>query len=90
MTSVLSIGARIDCEHTFMTQKKSFKDLSQGQRTLIIVLTAIDVVAKALAVRDIRKRSGDQVRGPKALWFALQALNFIGPAAWFTLGRRND
>lgn len=72
-----------------MTQKKSFKDLSQGQRTLIIVLTAIDVIAKALAVRDIRKRSADEVRGPKALWYSLQALNFIGPAAWFTLGRRN-
>lgn len=78
------------CEHALMKQKKSFKDLSQGQRTLIIALTAVDVVAKALAVRDIRKRPPSAVRGPKALWYGLQALNFIGPAAWFAVGRRND
>jgi len=42
----------------------------------------------AWAVRDLRGRSAESVRGPKALWFASFGVQPFGPLAYLVLGRR--
>lgn len=62
--------------------------MDNKKKPLLIALAAVDVTLKILAIRDLRRRTPDQVRGPKPLWFGLQAVNFIGPLTYFTFGRR--
>jgi hypothetical protein len=55
------------------------------------VLAAIAVVhltVMTLTWRDLRARPAGQVRGNKRLWQVASALNTIGPAAYWLLGRR--
>ena len=37
---------------------------------------------------DLTRRSDDQVNGPKAVWRAVTLINFVGPLAYFAVGRR--
>jgi hypothetical protein len=42
------------------------------------------------AWRDLVRRPGTGVNGPKPLWAAVIAVNFVGPIAYFRWGRRDD
>jgi len=42
------------------------------------------------AWRDLLRRPGTRVNGPKPLWAAVIAVNFVGPIAYFRWGRRHD
>jgi hypothetical protein len=68
--------------------KKRWADLSAGQQAGIIVLGAIQVGLLAAALWDIAHRSADQVRGDRRMWAALVFINWIGPLAYFTIGRK--
>jgi hypothetical protein len=70
------------------TKKKSFKDLSGGQRLRVAVTAAVQVALQAAALKDLKKRPAALVHGPKPAWFAASFLNFIGPAAYFLFGRK--
>ncbi|HET9557428.1 MAG TPA: PLD nuclease N-terminal domain-containing protein, partial [Actinomycetota bacterium] len=37
-----------------------------------------------------RRRPSTQVRGSKTLWVAAAFVNFVGPIAYFTFGRRAE
>ena len=43
----------------------------------------------AIAQRDLAKRPAALVRGPKPLWGAVNMVNFVGPLAYLTFGRRS-
>jgi hypothetical protein len=45
---------------------------------------------KIAALIDIKRRSADQIRGPKALWRAAMAVNLLGPVSYFTVGRKRS
>lgn len=71
--------------------KQKWHNLSPTQRRILVAASAIDTAAKAAALVDLSRRSGDAVRGPKWFWAtALPVVNSAGllPAAYFTLGRR--
>jgi hypothetical protein len=73
--------------------KKRWKDLPQNQRRMIIVGVVLEGIVKLLALRDLKRRPADEVRGPKWLWGSVIAVaNSAGlvPAAYFLLGRRRD
>jgi hypothetical protein len=70
------------------TKKKSFKDLSGGQKLRVAVTAAVQIALQTAALRDLKKRPADQVNGPKPAWFAASFLNFIGPVAYFLFGRK--
>jgi hypothetical protein len=36
---------------------------------------------------DLRRRPGDRVKGTKAAWAAASFVNYLGPIAYFVLGR---
>ena len=69
------------------TTKKRWSDFSPGQQTAIIIGGAIEIVLTATALRDLRRRSVDQVRGRKAVWALSFAVQPFGPLAYYALGR---
>jgi hypothetical protein len=58
-----------------------------------LVLAAIGVAHLAVAAltwRDLRARSGAQVRGSKRMWRVASGLNTVGSAAYWLAGRRRS
>jgi len=68
--------------------KKKWADLSARQRTMVIVGALIQLVLLTLAQRDLSKRSAADIRGPKWAWRLASMINFVGPIAYFTCGRK--
>jgi hypothetical protein len=71
-----------------MVAKKKWSELSSRNRRLITVLGAVEVVLMAVAMWDIKRRPAEQIKGPKWLWRSLAFVSFVGPLAYFALGRR--
>jgi hypothetical protein len=71
-----------------MAGRKSWSELGKGQKAAIILAGTVELGLKAAALVDLYRRSGDEVRGPKAVWVAAQAVNFFGPVSYFAFGRR--
>ena len=68
--------------------KKKWSDLTSDQQTAIIVAGCVQVSLAATAWVDLARRPAAQVQGSKAKWAAIIAINFIGPIAYFTRGRK--
>lgn len=71
--------------------KKSWNDLSPQVRRAIVVAGAVEGVLKLAALRDLRKRPAERVRGSKARWAtAIVLTNSVGavPIAYFVRGRQ--
>lgn len=68
--------------------KKKWTDLTDGQRTGLVALIAVQVSLAVSAWADLASRYPSQVRGSKGTWAAVIAINFIGPILYFTRGRR--
>lgn len=69
--------------------RRRWKDLSSGQRTAIVALAVGQVALAGAAWVDLARRPPEAVRGPKAAWAIGIAVNWVGPIAYFTLGRRH-
>lgn len=67
--------------------KRQWSDLTPAQQKAITVAGVVEVVATAAMLIDLARRPASQVRGPKALWRALSAVQPVGPLAYFTVGR---
>jgi hypothetical protein len=81
--------ARQTGEPSRVRQRRRWEDLSTRQRRSIVVAGVVQVLLAAAALLDLRRRPSEQVRGPKRLWAAAAALvNFVGPLAYFLVGRR--
>ena len=68
--------------------RKRWSDLSDAEKTAILVMASVQISLAATAWVDLARRPAEQVRGPKAAWAVGIAVNFVGPLAYFTLGRR--
>lgn len=71
------------------TARKMKKRLSRGQRVTVTALTAAQLALAAAAATDLARRPSSDIRGPKFLWSLAIPINWIGPIAYFTLGRVN-
>jgi hypothetical protein len=69
--------------------KKHWADLSDGQKAGVIVLGVLQVGFLAAALWDLAHRSADELRGSKRMWLGLVFINWIGPLAYFTIGRKD-
>lgn len=45
-----------------------WSELTGAQRRLVVAAAVADTVGKVVALRDLRRRSAAEVRGPKWLW----------------------
>jgi hypothetical protein len=68
--------------------KKRWTDLSAGQKVGLVVLAAAQIGLLAAALWDLAHRSADEIRGDKRMWAALVFINWIGPLAYFCVGRK--
>jgi hypothetical protein len=68
--------------------KKQWSDLTTMQRRAIVVGGVLETVLTAAAMRDLKGRSAQEVRGPKAAWALAFAVQPFGPIAYFAIARR--
>ena len=69
-------------------QKKRWSDLSDREKTAILVMASVQISLAVTAWLDLARRPPELVRGPKAAWAVGIAVNFVGPISYFTIGRR--
>lgn len=62
--------------------------MSNVQRSVVIALGATELTLAGSAYWDLAHRPAASVRGPKWAWGLAIAVNFFGPIAYFTRGRR--
>ncbi|MEV0067930.1 MULTISPECIES: PLD nuclease N-terminal domain-containing protein [unclassified Amycolatopsis] len=67
--------------------RRRWADLSPAERRVVAGAAAVQVSLAATAWWDLTHRPAEQVRGPKAVWAAVIAVNFAGPLAYFRWGR---
>ncbi|EME18028.1 PLDc N-terminal domain-containing protein [Rhodococcus triatomae] len=68
----------------------SSKQIDPRLRLPLALATVVQVALTAAALLDLRKRTADELRGPKRVWTAASFVNFVGPIAYFTVGRRRS
>lgn len=71
-----------------MSGKKKWQDLPRWAQVAIVMAGAVQVTLLGAVHYDLRRRTAEQLNGPKALWFAISFLNFVGPMSYFAFGRR--
>ena len=71
-----------------MVQRKTWSDMGKKQQLSVIVGGAVQVALLVAALVDIKRRPAELIRGRKALWVGLSFINYVGPLAYFILGRR--
>lgn len=65
-----------------------WNDLTHRQKAALVTAACVQISLAATAWVDLARRPRDQVRGPKPAWAAAIAVNFVGPLAYFAVGRR--
>jgi hypothetical protein len=70
--------------------KRSWSDLSDGQKVGVIIGGALQFGLLAAALWDLAHRSADEVRGDRRIWAGVVFINWIGPLAYFTIGRKES
>ena len=72
---------------------KQWSDLGEGQRKVVVVGGVVEAVLKVVALRDLKGRPSEQVRGPKWAWgTGITLVNGFGvaPLVYFLLGRKKS
>jgi hypothetical protein len=75
-----------------LPRRTPWAELTRRQRSAVITRGAVQFGLLAAALRDLRKRPADGIRGPKAVWVAVSAVNYLGlgPLVYFVFGRRRS
>ena len=68
---------------------RNWRDLSPRVRIAVILGAIVQLGLLGAAQLDIRRRSAEQLNGPRWLWIAASFINFVGPITYFVIGRRN-
>lgn len=68
--------------------KRRWADLSSSQKVALVAVAALQVGLLVAALWDLAHRSADEVRGDRRMWAGLVFINWIGPLAYFTIGRK--
>ena len=64
-----------------------WSELSPGRRAGLLVLGVVQVGLAGAAWRDLARRPAAQVRGRKAVWALVIAVNWVGPLSYYRWGR---
>jgi hypothetical protein len=70
-----------------MWKKKEWSEMTVIQKVGVVLLGTLQVTLLAAALWDIRNRPEEEIRGNKWVWTAVVFVNFVGPIAYFMLGR---
>lgn len=72
-------------------RKKGEKDWSKLgglQKAGVIIAGVVQVALMSAALLDLRRRPSREIRGSKHLWKRAVFVNYIGPLAYFAVGRK--
>ena len=73
-----------------MAKKRSWREMTSQQKAGVIFMAIIQITLAGIAYSDLKKRPASLVRGPKRLWYAVNAINFVGPITYLVFGRLNS
>ena len=73
--------------HRARRRARKWRNFGRGERVLIVVLGAAELVLTAVAARDLATRDAAQVRDPRRCGPVL-AVQPLGPIAYLVLGHR--
>ena len=68
--------------------KKRWRDLSPMQRRAIVAAGIVQNGLMVATLVDLRRRPARKINGDKRVWTAAAFVNYIGPIAYFTYGRK--
>ncbi|HRX04800.1 MAG: PLDc N-terminal domain-containing protein [Anaerolineae bacterium] len=72
-----------------MTKKKrNWRELSPLQKAVLVVAGIVEVLLLLAALFDLRRRPAEQIRGNKRIWTLVAFFNYVGPIAYFLVGRK--
>jgi hypothetical protein len=71
-----------------MSDKKRWQGMPRWAKIAIVTAGIVQFTLLGAVHHDLRRRTSDQLNGPKAVWFAISFLNFVGPMSYFLFGRR--
>jgi Phospholipase_D-nuclease N-terminal len=71
-----------------MAAKRRWSDLSGNQQKATIAAAIVELALTARVLRDLVRRPGEQVRGPKIVWVLACFVQPVGPIAYLAVGRR--
>lgn len=66
---------------------RSWSELSNPQRAVVVVGGAVEVVLTAIAARDLARRPASEVHGSKPLWALALMVQPVGPVAYLLTHR---
>ena len=69
-------------------KRMDWSELTAGERRSVVAAGAVQLVLLGTALNDIRRRSPEELRGGRWLWVPAVFVNFVGPIAYFLIGRR--
>lgn len=72
------------------SSKQGWREMDPKVRLRIVLASIIQVSLLIAALVDIRRRPAADIRGSKVMWTAIAFVNFVGPIAYFLLGRRRQ
>lgn len=72
-----------------MSKKQTWNDMTAGRKVAVVIVGTVQAALAAAAWADLAKRPAAQVNGPKGVWAAVIAVNWVGPIAYFVRGRRD-
>ena len=72
----------------FDRRKTRWSEVTRNQQRVILAGAAVQLVLQAATLWDLRRRSADELWGSKRWWTVAAFVNFIGPTAYFAVGRR--
>lgn len=68
--------------------KTTWKELSGGKRTAIVLLAIVQLALIGAAHADITKSRESELTASKRTWRLISLIDFVGPLAYFFAGRR--
>ncbi len=68
--------------------KKTWAEMSNGQRTAVLTVASIEMALTATALVDLIRRPAEQVHGRKALWAMGLFVQPVGPIAYLWTHRK--
>ena len=71
-----------------MTTARSWADLTDRQKTLLLTMTSVQLSLAATAWVDLARRPAALVNGRKGVWALVIAVSYLGPLAYVLRGRR--
>jgi hypothetical protein len=69
-------------------RRQSWQELAPREQRAIVLLGAVQAALLAAALRDVIRRPAGELTAPKPVWVAACFVNFLGPIAYFIIGRR--